>query len=211
MFERARSVINIIFGLVTRLYLTSLFYVLLIPAFIFIFFTLNDSPIDPDSVTKVTVRGHHPFRTFFDIFSLFGFIAFVVYIKMEIWKRPFEALFISLFAVPVLFGYWYYIIQFGYGVECVKPIYWFPDALYFSYSSFTSVVFGDVVPVGDCRYLSVLESLLGVVVAGSIPAIIVAHLLGAKVDDNSPGASNNAYVRNRRMIVLNNRKRTRRH
>ncbi|WP_432256271.1 ion channel [Limimaricola sp. AA108-03] len=52
------------------------------------------------------------------------------------------------------------------------------DIIYFSYSSFTTLVYGDVVPVGWCRHLSVISALSGYVLLGIFIASLINKTKG---------------------------------
>jgi hypothetical protein len=68
--------------------------------------------------------------------------------------HSFEAL---LFAIG-----WVFLIRVGVA-ELSVPAPDFVDVLYFSFSTYTSLGYGDIVPVGDARLLAGIESLLGLV------------------------------------------------
>lgn len=64
-----------------------------------------------------------------------------------------------------LFGAGYYlsVMQWGFGSFTGTAVSGFDDAVYFSFITYTSLGFGDVVPAGPARFLVGVESLLGLV------------------------------------------------
>lgn len=65
---------------------------------------------------------------------------------------------VALFALGFLVG-----SQLGYGELSGHFDHSFGDYMYFSYSTFTTVGFGDIVPEGHLRWLTGIESLTGFV------------------------------------------------
>ncbi len=55
--------------------------------------------------------------------------------------------------------------------QCIRNFAGHYDALYFSYSSLTTLVHGDLEPVGFCRVLTSVEALLGFLFLGVLAAM----------------------------------------
>lgn len=64
-----------------------------------------------------------------------------------------------------IFAYCYYVLvgQFNVGEFVGNYNGTLLDCFYFSFSSYTTVGFGDIAPIGDIRYLAAIESLVGFV------------------------------------------------
>lgn len=60
-------------------------------------------------------------------------------------------------------GYYLSVLQWGLGSFTGNPVQGFDDAVYFSFITYTSLGFGDVVPAGPARFLVGVEALLGLV------------------------------------------------
>ncbi|TMV06862.1 two pore domain potassium channel family protein [Ruegeria sediminis] len=73
--------------------------------------------------------------------------------------------------VPFLFAAVYG--AFGYYDLCVLGARSPADALYFSYVTFTTLGFGDLLPVGMCRFIAVAEAITGYVLLGLLVAAAV--------------------------------------
>ena len=112
-----------------------------------------------------------------DIFSFAGIVVFFTHTLRKILEFPIQTLIISMFVIPINFAYLYFRIGNMSEVGCVKNSEWFGDTLYFSYTTFTTLGYGDFVPLGICKYLTSIEALLGLMTVGAIPGVLIALLL----------------------------------
>jgi len=92
-------------------------------------------------IPKMKVK--HRFRIVFGVF-----IALIAH-AVEIW----------IFAIP----YYYAVRVTGWGSLKGNFEGTFMDCVYFSFTTFTTLGFGDIEPLGNIRYLSGVESLTGLV------------------------------------------------
>ncbi len=68
------------------------------------------------------------------------------------------------------------------GSQCILNFEGHYDALYFSYSALTTLVHGNLAPVGFCRVLTSVEALLGNLVLGVLAAMFYQLMVPSEVD-----------------------------
>ena len=72
------------------------------------------------------------------------------------------ALFAHMLEVLLFAFAWMWLIQTGFAeLSLAHPD--FEDALYFSFSTYSSLGYGDIVPIGNARLLAGVEAVLGLV------------------------------------------------
>ncbi len=79
---------------------------------------------------------------------------------------------VILQVTPFLFGGVYG--AFGYDGSCIDIATGPYDALYFSYTTFTTVGYGDMAPVGYCRIVSAAQGMTGYLLLGALGAALYA-------------------------------------
>ncbi len=85
------------------------------------------------------------------------------------------AIYVSLtsacIGVPFSFAAIYTMFQ-RTGGECIRGFKSIYDGIHFSYTTFTTLGYGDLSPVGICRVFTAVESLLGYLVLGLVVGIL---------------------------------------
>ena len=76
--------------------------------------------------------------------------------------------------VPLTFAAWY--VTAGTLVACVDGAAGPLDTLYFSYVTFTTLGYGEIVPLGPCRWIAALEAISGYVLLGLLIGAFGAEL-----------------------------------
>ncbi len=109
-------------------------------------------------------------------------VCLVVWVASQSWyymtqvKLPHRRLFLMgvsfIQVLPFLFAAAYG--AFGYADNCVVGADAPADFLYFSYVTFTTVGYGDMIPTGLCRGLAVAEAVTGYILLGMFVAATVA-------------------------------------
>ncbi len=97
------------------------------------------------AISRLRSRAHHRLRIVLDVFGV------LLAHCLEIW----------IFAAV-----YYWLMQVGGfgGLELLTgSVIEFADCLYYSFTTYTTLGYGDVVPIGQLRYLAGIESLTGLV------------------------------------------------
>lgn len=76
-------------------------------------------------------------------------------------------------ATPFLFAAIYRNLQIATGGKCVNGLNFLGDELYFSFSTFTTLGYGDMHPLGFCRALSSIEATIGYLTLGAFLALAI--------------------------------------
>ena len=135
------------------------------------------------------MSGAHYIVILVDGFSMAGLVVFFAHTLRKILTFPVQTLLISMFVIPVNFAYLYLRIENNSEVGCITNSEWFGDTLYFSYTTFTTLGYGDFAPLGICKYLTSIEALLGLMTVGAIPGVLIALLLTRERTSTLPKAN----------------------
>jgi len=124
--------------------------------------------LQPNRIQAITKKGSTK--------GLFGFIkrlfsCILLNFSYVLWgygERPFRTI---LFVMIVIFGasFFYTFGYFAKGLQIVTPNFF--EALYFSAVTFTTVGYGDLTPLGTCRFVAILEAFSSVFI---LPLFIIA-------------------------------------
>jgi hypothetical protein len=92
----------------------------------------------------------------------------------------------GLFFVPFLFSLVFNFLE-RYDGRCLNGVETgeFVEPLYFSYVTWTSLGYGDLSPIGFCRIVAILESLIGYLFLAVLAARFYAELNSVRVGQSS--------------------------
>ncbi len=88
--------------------------------------------------------------------------------------EPWYPIWILVFSLPVGFAMLYLEMQSADG-GCISEELIGLDYLYFSVTTFTTLGYGDLAPIGTCRFIASAQAILGLFTIGAIPAILLVR------------------------------------
>ncbi len=110
----------------------------------------------------------------FIIIFLTPFLVFLTFLYSKV-NRDLYSVLALIISLPLMFAWLYLYIEQG---ECLvgavgEAGY---NYIYFSYSTFTTLGYGDITPVGICRMLSSLEAVTGYIFMAYVAALFYKRL-----------------------------------
>lgn len=106
--------------------------------------------------------------------------AFTVWFVLVSFREfPFFSVFLIALNIPMSFAFVYFGLQQS-NQNCISDLSSVEDAIYFSITTFTTLGYGDMSPIGSCRLITSLQALLGLLTIGAIPSIVVSSVISGK-------------------------------